>query len=356
VSHCIHYGACGGCAVDDRAGFDKARILAEALAKAGFKDAPVAPLIETPIYTRRRVDLAAARVPGGVVLGLHRARGTEIIDMLDCVLLDPRILALLPDLRILLRGLDAFKRAGSVQINWLNSGPDILLRLDADVSQPDNRKLIEFARAQEILRISTAKGDFPAELVVMLAAPIITLSGISVQPPPGGFLQASTAGEAAILAAVLAGLPRLTAKSRIVELYAGIGTLTFALAQQARVEAYEGAADALAALEAASRANNLAGRITTTVRDLARRPLQPADFAGRAAVVLDPPFAGAAAQMRFLSGAGVPRIIYVSCNPAALAADAFLLHRAGYSVLAATPIDQFPYSENLESVVVFGTM
>jgi 23S rRNA (uracil1939-C5)-methyltransferase len=71
------------------------------------------------------------------------------------------------------------------------------------------------------------------------------------------------------------------------------------------------------------------------------------------AVVLDPPYAGAAAQMRFIVAAAAPRIIYVSCNPDALARDAFLLHRAGYKLLAATPIDQFPYSENLESVVVF---
>jgi 23S rRNA (uracil1939-C5)-methyltransferase len=47
-------------------------------------------------------------------------------------------------------------------------------------------------------------------------------------------------------------------------------------------------------------------------------------------------------------------VIYVSCNPEALAADAGALRRAGYGVLVATPIDQFPYSGNLESVVVFG--
>jgi 23S rRNA (uracil1939-C5)-methyltransferase len=58
--------------------------------------------------------------------------------------------------------------------------------------------------------------------------------------------------------------------------------------------------------------------------------------------------------MRFIVTSGVARVIYVSCNPEALAHDAATLHRAGYEVLAATPIDQFPYSGNLESVVVFG--
>jgi 23S rRNA (uracil1939-C5)-methyltransferase len=188
----------------------------------------------------------------------------------------------------------------------------------------------------------------------MLAPPVISFAGAKIEPPPGAFLQASAEGEAAIVAAVLAGLPKLTKKSCIVELFAGSGTLSFPLAQHARVEAYEGHAAAVAAQDKAIRTQNLAGRISIALRDLHRRPLQPADMAGRAAVVLDPPFAGAAAQMRFLIAANVPRVIYVSCNPEALAADAAQLHRAGYTVLNATPIDQFPFSENVESVVVFG--
>jgi 23S rRNA (uracil1939-C5)-methyltransferase len=273
--------------------------------------------------------------------------------MSECVLLDVRILALLPPLRGLLRRLEAFRRVGSVIINLLDQGPDILFRLDADLTGPDRTKLIALARVHGILRISMAKLEAEPELVVMLAPPVITFSGIPVEPPPGAFLQASAAGQAAIIAAVLAGLPKLTAKSRIVELYAGVGTISFALVQHARIEAYEGAAAAVAAHELAIRRNNLAGRISISTRDLARRPLKISEMTGAAAVVLDPPYAGAGAQMKNLAASGVPRIIYVSCNPDALANDAFSMNRAGYEMLAAKPIDQFPYSENLESVVVF---
>jgi 23S rRNA (uracil1939-C5)-methyltransferase len=214
--------------------------------------------------------------------------------------------------------------------------------------------MIGFARAHNAPRISVAKDQMDPEPIIILNPPAITLSGIPVEPPPGAFLQATRQGEAAIIAAMLAGLPKLNAKSRVVELFAGLGTLTFALVQHARIEAYEGSADAVAAQERAIRSKNLAGRITLTQRDLARRPLQTADMTGRAAIVLDPPYAGAANQMRFLAASAVPRIIYISCNPAALGPDAYVLRSAGYTLLAATPIDQFPYSENLESVVVFG--
>ncbi len=339
--------------MDDLHAIDKVSLLEAALERAGFVDAPVAPLVEVPVGTRRRADLAATRKGTEIALGLHRARGTDVVDMRECALLRPEFLLLLPPLRELLRSLTAFRRAGSVVINWVENGPDILLRMDAEFLLPDRKRIIEFAKAQGAPCISIATGEDVPEPVVIVANPVVHFGGVAVSPPPGGFLQASGQGEAAIVAAVLAGLPKLTPKSRVVELFSGAGTLSFPLAAVARVEAYEGEAAAVLAAETASRAANIAGRVSFTRRDLHRRPLQPSDMAKAAAVVLDPPFAGAAAQMRFIVASGVARVIYVSCNPEALAHDATILRRAGYKVLAATPIDQFPYSGNLESVVVF---
>ena len=146
-------------------------------------------------------------------------------------------------------------------------------------------------------------------------------------------------------------MPKLTKKSCIVELFAGSGTLSFPLAQHARLEAYEGHAAAVAAQDKAIRTQSLAGRMSIALRDLHRRrcsrPTWPA------APPLDPPFAGAAAQMRFLIAANVPRVIYVAAIPRRWPPTRPAA-RAGYTVLNATPIDQFPFSENVESVVVFG--
>jgi 23S rRNA (uracil1939-C5)-methyltransferase len=353
LSHCQHYGTCGGCAVDSLTAIDKRGLLIAALTKAGDPNPDVAPLITTPLNSRRRADLAATRHGTSIALGLHRARSAEVVDMQDCILLDPRIFALLPPLRALLRSLESFRRAASVIINLLDHGPDILLRLDAGLTTPDRRRLIAFAQDHNALRISAAKDDAAPELVAMLQPPVITLSGVAVEPPPGAFLQASRAGEAAIIAAIIAGLPKLKPKAKLIELYAGIGTIGFALAQHARVAAYEGAADAAAAQDKAIRNANLAGRMSIFHRDLARRPLQPSEFTGAAAVILDPPYAGAGPQIKFLAAAAIPRVIYVSCNPAALTMDAYQLHQSGYKLLAATPIDQFPFSENVESVIIF---
>jgi 23S rRNA (uracil1939-C5)-methyltransferase len=356
MTHCAHYGICGGCAVDDRFVIDKFALLENTLARAGFLDAPVARLVDVPLSTRRRVDLAATRKGTEISLGLHKARGADVVDMRECVLLLPAILPLLPPLRELLRSLQAFRRAGSVVINYADNGPDILFRLDAEFTLPDRSRLIAFAKAHNAPRISIAVGNEEPEPVIILANPVVNFSGVAVEPPPGGFLQASREGEAAIISAVLAGLPKLGTKSHVVELFAGSGTLSFALVQHARVEAYEGDEAAATSAERAIRAHNLAGRMTMARRDLHRRPLQAAEMAKAAAVVLDPPFAGAAAQMRFIAASNVPRVIYVSCNPEALAHDISHLRRAGYSLLSATPIDQFPFSQNLESVVVLAKL
>jgi 23S rRNA (uracil1939-C5)-methyltransferase len=168
-----------------------------------------------------------------------------------------------------------------------------------------------------------------------------------VLAPPGAFLQASREGEAAIIAAVQEGLPARS--RRIADLYAGLGTLSFALAARGSVAAFEGDATAHAALSVAAGGT----RVRAVRRDLARQPLQPGELAAFDAVVLDPPFAGAAAQCTAIAASDVRHVAYVSCNPAALARDARTLREAGFALLSAVPIDQFLWSAELECVAHF---
>jgi 23S rRNA (uracil1939-C5)-methyltransferase len=300
------------------------------------------------------MDLAARRGPGGVRLGLHRLRGAEVVDLTECHVLHPDLFALLGPLRVLLRRLQALRREASVVANLLDAGVDLLLRTDADLSLSDRTALTALATTYRLPRIAWARGGGESEPVCILRPPITVLSGVPVTPPPGGFLQASRTGEAAILAAVLAGLPdRLPARARIADLYAGCGTLSFGLSGRARVAAWEGDAATAAALRSAAHHAGLAGRVEATQRDLARQPLMPSELTGFDVVVLDPPHAGAATQTAQLAAASVPVVIYVSCNPAALSRDARSLREAGYRLAAATPIDQFLWSARLESVCVF---
>lgn len=355
---CPHVAeGCGGCAVQHWsapavAAWKRSRLI-EALERAGFSDPPVAETVTVPPRTRRRADLALRRAAdGSVCAGLHIGGGAEVIAVPHCQVLDPRLVALLAPLGIMLRSLGALRREGSAIVNLLDDGPDLLLRTDGPLDAPGRALLAGFAEAQGPPRIAWAQRDGVAETAAQRVPARLNLSGVEVVVPPGAFLQAAPQGEAAIIDAVLAGLPKkLTARARIADLYAGLGTLSFPLSHRALVTGFEGDSATVAALgSAAARA----GRpVTATRRDLARQPLIGAELAPFAAIVLDPPFAGAPEQMLAIAKARVKRVIAVSCNPVALARDARPLSAAGYKVIAATPVDQFLWSAQIEAVVVF---
>jgi 23S rRNA (uracil1939-C5)-methyltransferase len=355
---CPHFTACGGCAVqhwDDGAyAAWKTGLLQAGLARAGFPNAVLAPLQRTPPGARRRMDLALRRVPGGVVVGLHAPKSERVIDIGGCTVLAPALSALIPALRALLRTLSSPRREGSAVVNLLDAGPDLLLRLDTVPSMPDRTRLAAFATGHGLARVTVQVGNGPMEPVAVLRPATTRMAGVEVPIPPGGFLQASAEGEAAIVAAVLAGLPaKMPARARIADLYAGNGTLSFALAARGRVAAFEGDAAAVAGIRQAAGRGGLGGKVEGVVRDLARQPLAEAELAGFAALVLDPPHAGAVAQVARIAASKVSRVIYVSCNPTALGRDAAVLRGAGFKLLSATPIDQFLWSARLESVCVF---
>ncbi len=349
---CPHFGRCGSCALQHWAdapyGAWKRGRLVAALETAGFAGPVVHDLARTPPGARRRADLGLERLAEGrISIGFHARGSTDLVPIEACPVLEPALVALLPPLAEVLRSLAALKRLGAVVINMLDSGPDLLLRTDAPLTMPDRTRLAAFAQAHGIPRIAwSTKGA--NEVAAQLAPVRHSLSGIAVTPPAGAFLQASRAGEAAIVDAVLAGLPaKLSKRARLLDLYAGIGTLSLPLAAHGVVQAFEGDGAAVAALAGAH------PRVTTTRRDLARQPLLPLDLKPYAAVVLDPPFNGAPEQIAQIARSTVPHVVYVSCNPAALARDAATLREAGFKLREATPVDQFLWSPHLESVAVF---
>lgn len=355
---CRHFTICGGCSLQHWAAAPyadwKRGRLAEALSRAGYADAEVSPMVETPRAVRQRADLGLERLADGrVEVGFHERGATNLVPMRECHVLLPALVAMLPALRDTLRGLNALKRLGSAVINMLDSGPDILLRTDAPLSMPDRKLLAEFAARAGIPRIAWEGKGGPAEVAAQVNPVRHRLSGITVSPPPGAFLQASAEGEAAIIAAVMAGLPRkMSPRARIADLYAGIGTLSFPLAARHLVQAYEGDTASAEALRGAANAGHVS-RLLAERRDLVRQPLLPAELKNFAAVVLDPPFAGAPEQVAQIARSKLPHVIYVSCSPAALGRDAATLRDAGFGLVSAVPVDQFLWSPHLESVVVF---
>jgi 23S rRNA (uracil1939-C5)-methyltransferase len=145
----------------------------------------------------------------------------------------------------------------------------------------------------------------------------------------------------------------LAGARRIVDLFAGCGTFALPLAQRAQVHAVEGEAEMLAALDAGRRGAAGLYPLSTEARDLFRRPLLADELARYDGAVIDPPRAGAEAQIAEIARASLPRLAYVSCNPVTFARDAKTLIAAGYAMGAVRVVDQFRWSAHVELVAGF---
>jgi 23S rRNA (uracil1939-C5)-methyltransferase len=207
---------------------------------------------------------------------------------------------------------------------------------------------MELARLAETHGI--ARLTWNSETVALRAMPMQRFGRALVAPPPGAFLQATAEGETALLRSVALAIG---SARKITDLFAGVGTFALPLAERAEVHAVESLPAMLAALEKGARGAEGLRRVTTETRDLFRRPLEPDEFKGVDAVVIDPPRAGAEAQMRTLARSDIPVIAAVSCNPVTFARDAKILVNAGYSLDWVQVVDQFRWSPHVELAARF---
>jgi 23S rRNA (uracil1939-C5)-methyltransferase len=343
VPPCRHFPECGGCQlqhVDDEAyrGYLVSRV-ETALAQHEVITEIRAPHLSPP-NSRRRASLRALKAGGRVLIGFNAAKSNRVVDMRENYTLRPEFLALLDPLRTLFAQLLPTKRTAEVQLTLVDQGVDLLLKgVEANGLEAMER-LTAFCEASRLARLSMDQGFGPETLYEPEPA-TVTLSGRAVPLPIGSFLQATTDGEAALVAAVREAT---AGAAPIADLFAGVGT--FALGSDARYAA-EASRDAVLALKRA------APDILVEHRDLYRRPLDTAELERFEAVVLDPPRAGAEEQVHQLAAASVRQIAYVSCNPATFARDAKHLIEGGYRLDWIKPVGQFRWSTHVELAAAF---
>ncbi|WP_171097452.1 class I SAM-dependent RNA methyltransferase [Ruegeria sp. HKCCD7255] len=345
---CRHYKACGGCqlqhASDDFVADWKVDIVRNALAAQGISTNMRA-IHTSPPKSRRRATIAVRRTKKGALAGFYgRASGT-ITEITDCQLLDPDLTAAIPVADALAMIGGSRKGVLAVTMTLSEGGLDISVTGGKPLDGP-----LELALAQATEKHGLARLSWDGEGIAMRHAPSQRFGAASVVPPPGAFLQATKDGEQALLQAVMQATD---GAKRIIDLFAGSGTFSLPLAQHAEVHAVEGEAAMVQALDQGWRKAQGLKRVTTEARDLFRRPLMPDELKPFDAVVLDPPRAGAEAQIAELAQAARPIIAYVSCNPVTFARDAKTLVEAGYTLEWVQVVDQFRWSSHTELAARF---
>jgi 23S rRNA (uracil1939-C5)-methyltransferase len=353
VPPCPVFTQCGGCAMQHMALADysawKQAQVAATLATRGLSLPPETHFVATTPGGRRRAVFAAHKDKDRVVLGFHAAMSHEIVPLEDCLLLTPALRASLPHLRSLAAMALHNKQKADIQVTETLTGLDVLVLSADNLAEARRQSLISVAREADFARVSWAHGKAQPEPIVMARVPQVRFADITVDLPIGAFLQPSVEGEAALVAAVLAGIGK---SKRVADLYGGCGTFSFPLAKRARVLSVDSAKPAVASLIAAVNRAQLSGRVEGLARDLDQSPLPPNDLKPFDAVIFDPPRAGAEMQVRMLAKSQVKLVVAVSCNPASFARDARLLVDAGFKMTALTILDQFLWSQHSELVAV----
>lgn len=352
---CPHFGVCGGCALQhwDHAPYLawKVERLRGTLARQHIETEILAPYAAGPA-TRRRVALHARRGDRQAArLGYKTRKSWDLVDIAVCPIADPTIQAAIPALKRLAAPLfEHPKSAPTLHVTLTATGLDIdITGVEAKsggLSADGRMQIAERAAEADFARVTLA-----GEVAYLSRMPQVRLGPANVGLPPGAFLQATPAAEAAMAEFVTA---QAAGASRIADLYCGVGTFTFRLAEIAPVHAADFAAPAIQAInDALSRAPGLKG-VTAEARDLVRRPVLAEEMKKVDVAVFDPPRAGAVEQTAQLAKSTVGRIIGVSCNPATFARDARTLIDAGFTLERVLPVDQFLWSPHVELVGVFG--
>ncbi len=348
---CRHFGICGGCALqhlNDNAyhNFKKNQIVA-AFEKFDVELPDDFQAVFLPSHTRRRANFAAQVNKGRAIVGFHERRSSNIRDVPDCLLItEPLRAAMLAFKDYLPRLIDDGKKM-DVLIQCVDDQIEICLTGTLGKAKQSpldmHEALAECMSKLNLARLSIRARDYEQYETLLEARPFLKSFGdLIVNLAPGSFLQPSDAGEQTLSSLVIDAVK--DAKS-IADLFCGNGTFTGPLMKGRDMLAVDLAPDAIASLQRAG--------VRAEVRNLFKDPLPESAFTAVQAVILDPPRAGAAAQVSILANTDVPVIAYVSCAPQSFAKDAAVLVNEGYRLEKLTLVDQFIWSAHTELVGIF---
>jgi 23S rRNA (uracil1939-C5)-methyltransferase len=388
VTLCRHFGVCGGCQWQDVPYPEQLRrkrtALEQRLAVALGPAAPsIAPVIGMPVaddglpwHFRHKASFVFGPADArgrGLVMG-HFARASKsIVPVEECPVHADRANRLAFELR------DQLARA---RISAAGPRLEGVLRHLLVRTTHDEREAIVMlvvtrndASLKRPLRLFLASPEPPDGLFVnvhyrpgpfMLGDETVRISGhrqvrenrleTSFLVSPTAFFQTNPDAAAAMVEVVLReGLAGSGARAlNVLDLYAGSGLFALPLAARGcRVTAVEENASAVGDAQANQRLNripeNRVSVVCARVEDFLGRVSKSPDLA-----VLDPPRQGCApGVLDELFGRLAPqRVIYISCNAETLAQELPVALDAGYRVTLAQPIDMFPHTEHVETVVV----
>lgn len=348
---CPIVGECGGCPwqhIDYQAQLAaKRRAIIDALERIGGIAAPevleVTPSPQTLGY-RNRLSLRFERGR----IGFYQARSNSLVPVADCLLAEPRIRQALPQVERFVAGLKTDINRVEIATRGLLPGLVLALQSKGRLRHADTLATRETVETPDTtVRGVVLSGRGWRRQWGEIGRRFEVAEGVRVELPGASFGQVNTAGNRLLVAKVVDAALQGRAPL-ILELFAGAGNFSFALARSAaRVIAVDEDAVAVEAARRAVEDSRVPGLrfVAAAARSYLERNAERPDV-----LVVDPPRSGLGDAVTAAAVLRAARIVYVSCNPPTLARDLRVLSEHGYRLLRADPIDLFPHTFHVETV------
>ncbi len=376
--------ACGGCAYQGIT-YAHERALKEsyvrhAFLKAGLRDVAVAPVLsadKTEGYRNKAQYAVGADKSGKCIAGFFAPKTHRIVEAADCPLAAP---AFAPIVKTVI---DYANQNGILPYNeetgkgvlrhiYLRASTqgDVLLTLVINAKKlPTEKELLELLLSKHknlvgvYLNINTENTNVICsdEYRHIWGKEYLedTLAGVPPSLSPASFYQVNR-DAAEMLYHHAKKIADFSGNEHLLDFYCGVGSIGLSMAD--KVKSLVGVEIVPSAVECAKENAEKMGlknarffcadagsveELITSLKNEDGTPYRPT------AVVLDPPRKGCAPSLlSFLANdLKVPKIVYISCNPDTLARDARILCDLGYSLGVVTPVDLFPRTGHVESVV-----
>lgn len=361
---CQYFSICGGCQLQHLnypAQIEaKLTILKEAFHRNGQLQ-PITwlpALTGTPYHYRRRARLGVHQCTNGnIVIGFRRKHHTHIVGIQNCLVLEPRLAALLTPLHALLKNLSCKNRIPKIEVAAGDEEIAVVVRHLVAMTEQDHEQLQNFSRTHKVQLFTQAADPDSAipvdastssDLAYSIEDNLITWCFL-----PTDFFQANTQLNQDLIGAVLSRL-ELNARDNILELFCGIGNFSLPIARScAQVLALDGHSGLIQRAQHNADRNNISN-VQFIQNDLRQESLAvSAQYNNANKLLLDPPREGAIEVLKQLAYDNIERIVYVSCDPYTLARDLnYLTQRHSFHLESVQLVDMFPQTIHTETIAL----
>lgn len=376
---CGHFEECGGCALQ---GFDypsqlriKSGILRESLERiAGVEPHKIRDVLgmEENAGYRNKSGYPVGMVDGEAIVGFYKARSNRVVDIELCGVQHTLSNQVKNVVRQYIRenNLSVYDKntregwvrhlvtrvsfqTGEVMMILVVNGEPLL---DMEPLIASVTRSVPQVKSIYINSNSGTNSEIMGDKNTLLYGRPVLMDSIgkfSFEISPRSFFQVNPV-QTQVLYDTVMEFAGLSGEETVLDLYCGIGTISLYLSERGgRVVGIEAVEEAVQDARRNAERNGVAnvqfgaGRVEAVIGEISAQ-VPKVDV-----VVMDPPRKGCKASvLEAVAGVNPERIVYVSCNPSTLARDVKILAGHGFSVEAVQPVDMFPHTAHVETVVL----